>query len=308
LCHPKTPRPSRKASVVTQKPDAANPFHILRPNLIERNYEVIHDFPSPFPTPGWGSFHVKSRKIMLSNESKKQAVEQRSMMCMIYRIKVKGQLDPKLSEWFGNFAISHTPDGDTLLTGIVIDQAALHGVLARCRDLGVTLISINPLNAREGSMSKVIVNASDVIDARPEQIYAILSDYRVGHAAILPKPYFKEMIVEQGGQGEGTIIRLKMNVFGQEYTYHQIVTEPEPGRLLVETDMNTGQFSSFTLEPLNGGAQTRVTIHSEFPGKPGIAGWMEKLMQPPITRHIFKKELRNLAEYVRSKAVLASAT
>jgi Polyketide cyclase / dehydrase and lipid transport len=158
-------------------------------------------------------------------------------------------------------------------------------------------------------MSKaIVVNASKVINARPEEIYAILSDYRVGHAAILPKPYFTEMIVEQGGQGAGTILRLKMNVFGQEYTYHQIVTEPEPGRLLVDTDMETGQFSSFTLEPLNGGAQTRVTIHAEFPGKTGIAGWLEKLMQPPITRYIFKKELRNLADYARSKAVLASAT
>jgi len=232
-------------------------------------------------------------------------------MSTVYQIKVKGQLDPKLSQWLGNFAISHTPEGDTLLTGIVIDQAALHGVLARCRDLGVTLISINPLNEQakeKDNMSKVIVEASDVIDARPEEIYAILSDYRVGHAAILPKPYFQEMLIEQGGQGAGTILRLKMSVFGQESRYHQIVTEPEPGRLLVETDIETGQFSSFTLEPLNGGAQTRVTIHSEFPGKPGLVGWMEKLMQPPIVRHIFKKELRNLAEYVRSTATLASAT
>jgi hypothetical protein len=67
-------------------------------------------------------------------------------MSTIYQIRVRGQLDPKLSVWFGNCAISHTPGGDTLLTGMVIDQAALHGVLARCRDLGVTLISINPLN------------------------------------------------------------------------------------------------------------------------------------------------------------------
>ncbi len=153
-------------------------------------------------------------------------------------------------------------------------------------------------------MSKaIVVSASDVINARPEEIYAILSDYRVGHAAILPKPYFAEMIVEQGGQGAGTIFRLKMNVFGQESRFHQIVTEPEPGRLLVETDMNTRQFSSFTLEPLNGGAQTRVTIHSEFPASPGIKGMMEKLMQPPIVRYIFKKELRNLADYVRDKTV-----
>jgi hypothetical protein len=64
---------------------------------------------------------------------------------MKYQIRVKGELDPRLSEWFGGLAIAHTPNGDTLLTGTVLDQAALHGVLSRCRDLGVTLISVNPL-------------------------------------------------------------------------------------------------------------------------------------------------------------------
>jgi hypothetical protein len=66
-----------------------------------------------------------------------------------YQIRVKGQLDPQLSAWFDGFAITHTPDGDTLLTGTVVDQAALHGLLARCRDLGVTLISVNPLSDQQ---------------------------------------------------------------------------------------------------------------------------------------------------------------
>ena len=62
-----------------------------------------------------------------------------------YQIRVKGHLDPRLSGWFGGFAIAHTPDGDTLLTGTVIDQAAMYGLIERCRDLGLTLISINPM-------------------------------------------------------------------------------------------------------------------------------------------------------------------
>ena len=61
-----------------------------------------------------------------------------------YQIRVKGHLDPKLSAWFGGLAIAHTGDGDTLLIGTIIDQAALHGILVRCRDLGLTLISVNP--------------------------------------------------------------------------------------------------------------------------------------------------------------------
>lgn len=62
-----------------------------------------------------------------------------------YQIRIKGQLDPKLAAWFGDFTISHTSNGDTLLTGIVIDQAALHGVLTRCRNLGISIISMYPL-------------------------------------------------------------------------------------------------------------------------------------------------------------------
>jgi hypothetical protein len=65
-------------------------------------------------------------------------------MTSTYQIRVKNLLDAKLSSWFGDFVISHTPNGDTLLTGPVIDQAALIAVITRCRDLGLTLISVNP--------------------------------------------------------------------------------------------------------------------------------------------------------------------
>jgi hypothetical protein len=67
------------------------------------------------------------------------------MSATLYQIRVKGQLDPYLSAWFLDFTIVPTADGDTLLVGNVVDQAALHGIMARCRDLGVTLISVNPL-------------------------------------------------------------------------------------------------------------------------------------------------------------------
>ena len=66
-------------------------------------------------------------------------------MTSTYQIRVKNSLDAKLSPWFGDFVISHMPNGDTLLTGPVIDQAALLGAILRCRDLGLTLISVNLL-------------------------------------------------------------------------------------------------------------------------------------------------------------------
>jgi hypothetical protein len=64
---------------------------------------------------------------------------------MIYQIKIKGLLDRQWTDWFGGMTISSTEGGDTLLTGPVEDQAALHGLLKKVRDLGMTLISISPV-------------------------------------------------------------------------------------------------------------------------------------------------------------------
>jgi ribosome-associated toxin RatA of RatAB toxin-antitoxin module len=148
---------------------------------------------------------------------------------------------------------------------------------------------------------KIHAQASHIIDARPEQVYAVIRDYQVGHPAILPK-YFTGLRVVKGGQGEGTELFVDMKVYGQDFHYHQVVTEPEPGRTLVETDVETGQFSRFTFEPLNGGKQTKVTIFSEFPASPGLKGWVEKLMQPSIAARMYKEELHILNTYVRGQA------
>ncbi len=59
-----------------------------------------------------------------------------------YRIRVKGHLDDRWSEWFGGLVIHLQEDGTTLLVGPIVDQAALHGVIIRIRDLGLPLLSV----------------------------------------------------------------------------------------------------------------------------------------------------------------------
>jgi hypothetical protein len=63
-----------------------------------------------------------------------------------YEIRLEGQLDHKWTDWFEGFTLSNETDGTTTLTGHVIDQAALHGLLRRVSDLGVTLISVNAID------------------------------------------------------------------------------------------------------------------------------------------------------------------
>jgi len=60
----------------------------------------------------------------------------------VYQIRVKGNLDQKWSDWFDGFTINAQANNETLLTGPVADQAALHGLLARIRDLGLPLLSV----------------------------------------------------------------------------------------------------------------------------------------------------------------------
>ena len=63
-------------------------------------------------------------------------------MADTYRIRVRGHLDNRWSEWLGGLTIHHQEDGTTLLVGPVVDQAALHGVIIRIRDLGLPLLSV----------------------------------------------------------------------------------------------------------------------------------------------------------------------
>ena len=66
-----------------------------------------------------------------------------------YEIRVEGYLDHRWVEWLNNMCLEHTKNGETTLTGVLPDQAALHGVLLKIRDLGVTLVSIRRVDENQ---------------------------------------------------------------------------------------------------------------------------------------------------------------
>ncbi|MDQ3856414.1 MAG: hypothetical protein M3281_08500 [Chloroflexota bacterium] len=71
-----------------------------------------------------------------------------------YEIRIVGHLDRRWADWFEGMSFTHDGDGTTILSGPVVDQAALHGLLKRVRDLGLTLVSIKRLrSSQEDAMS-----------------------------------------------------------------------------------------------------------------------------------------------------------
>jgi hypothetical protein len=140
-----------------------------------------------------------------------------------------------------------------------------------------------------------IISASAIIPARRERVYSLIANYRDGHPRILPKQ-FSNLTVEQGGVGQGTVIRFQMSVFGKKQTFRAAITEPEPGRVLIETDLDTnGAVTTFTVNPGTAPADSRVTISTELPVRGSFLGLVERTLATILLRPIYQKELENLA-------------
>jgi hypothetical protein len=87
--------------------------------------------------------------------SDKQTYDEKHNQPQRYEIRIKGHLDDRWAEWFEGLTITLEEDGDTLLTGPVIDQAALHGLLRKVRDLGMPLVSVRPVEPGQADASDV---------------------------------------------------------------------------------------------------------------------------------------------------------
>ena len=78
-------------------------------------------------------------------------IKKNNLEATTYQIRIKGHLPGMWSEWFDGFAIENTVQGETQMTGEVIDQTALHSLLQRIRDMGITLIEVKRLEKEEES-------------------------------------------------------------------------------------------------------------------------------------------------------------
>ena len=127
----------------------------------------------------------------------------------------------------------------------------------------------------------------------------MLADYRIHHPVILP-PAFSNLIIEQGGVGDGTVISFDLKLGGKQRRMQARISEPRPG-VLQETDLEFGAVTTFEVtQQLNA---SRVIIQTGFPSAPGIQGWFERRFAPRMLRKLYAQELDNLVAYVSSQPV-----
>jgi hypothetical protein len=74
---------------------------------------------------------------------------------MVYQIRIKGHLGRQWTDWFGGLTVTLEDNGETLVTGPVVDQAALHGLLKKVRDLGMPLLSVNRVKPGQADAADV---------------------------------------------------------------------------------------------------------------------------------------------------------
>jgi len=149
-------------------------------------------------------------------------------------------------------------------------------------------------------MAHVRVEAQSEIGADREDVYGILADYRAGHPSILPPEHFTGLHVEEGGRGAGTVIRFGMRVLGRERIARAEITEPEPGRVLVERVLDDrGLVTTFTVEPIDAG-RSRVTIATAWEAR-GLGGLFERLFAPRLLRRVYRAELARLDRVARGR-------
>ena len=154
-------------------------------------------------------------------------------------------------------------------------------------------------------MRQIHVKAGAVLNARPEDVYAAIADYHHGHPHIVPKENFFDLQVEQGGYGAGTIHSFKFKAMGVVKTFRQLVSEPEPGRVLVEQDIDTPQntTTTFTVTPVENGQKAYIEIATTMNPTPGLTGVIERVLVPMINARVYRKELKLLEAFAQREGV-----
>lgn len=155
-------------------------------------------------------------------------------------------------------------------------------------------------------MSRIFVKKERVINAAPENVYAVLSDYKSQRPQMLT-PNFLNYTVEKGGKGDGTVVSYRLRAANRERPYEMRVNEPVKGEVITESDSGSSLVTTWALSPLNGGQQTKVRVSSEWEGSTGVGGFFERTFAPLGLRGIYGNMLDSLLSLTGANATSVTA-
>jgi uncharacterized membrane protein len=147
-------------------------------------------------------------------------------------------------------------------------------------------------------MGVIQVTAERTVNAPADAVYGYLRDMHE-HPRFLP-PAFSDFHIESGGVGAGTVTRFKVTAGGRTREYHMTIDEPEPGRVLRESDNNSSLINKFTVVPV-GEAACQVEISTTWQGAGGIGGFFERTFAPRAVRGMYEDELQRLDAYAQER-------
>jgi hypothetical protein len=96
---------------------------------------------------------IQRRKMDRAQNDTTEASREEHDVAGRYEIRIKGHLDTRWADWFEGLSFTHESDGTTILSGPVVDQAALHGLLRKVRDLGLPLVAVRPIKPSSADTS-----------------------------------------------------------------------------------------------------------------------------------------------------------
>jgi hypothetical protein len=145
------------------------------------------------------------------------------------------------------------------------------------------------------------ISVSRQIAAAPPAIYSVIADYHDGHRRIVPPRAFNWLAVDKGGTGAGTELRFAMRVFGATRIARGVVSEPEPGRVLVESYPESGDVTTFIVDAQAGIGTSTVTITTDLQVRGGLAGRLQGFLAERFLRPLYVEELQRLADLAEGR-------
>jgi Polyketide cyclase / dehydrase and lipid transport len=143
-------------------------------------------------------------------------------------------------------------------------------------------------------MTKLYVKSERLVNHPTDFVHNLFADFVNHHPKFLP-PQFTELQLEAGGYGAGTVYNFTSLFGGQVRAFKMLVSEPQPGKVMIEHDQLSTLETTFTFTPE--GTRTRITFETVWESAGGLMGALEAWFAPAMMRRLYQDELNRFERY-----------